>query len=148
MKFTIRKAVDADLPAIFGLIEELAVFENGLDKVSNSLEQMQEEKDCFNCFVVENEDGKIIAMALYYFVYYTWVGKSLYLEDLIVNEAYRGNGIGTMLLDKMIETAKTENCKRLRLQVLHWNQPAIDLYEKSGFKVDKEWYNCDFVHQQ
>lgn len=144
MKFTIRKAEDADLPAIFILIQELAVFENGLDKVSNSLEQMQEEKDCFNCFVVENEDGKVIGMALYYFVYYTWVGKSLYLEDLIVSEAYRGNGIGTLLLDKIIKTAKTENCKRLRLQVLHWNQPAIDLYQKSGFKVDKEWYNCDF----
>lgn len=145
MEFKIRKSVDEDLPAIYGLIKELAVFENGLDKVSNTLEQMQEEKDCFQCFVVENSSNEIIGMALYYFVYYTWVGKSLYLEDLIVKEAYRGKGIGSRLMQKVIETAKEENCKRLRLQVLDWNKPAIDLYEKTGFKIDTTWYNCDYI---
>lgn len=142
MHIKIRKAEERDLPAILGLVKELAEFENGLDKVSNSLEQMQEEKDFFHCYVAEKEE-EVIGMALYYFVYYTWVGKSLYLEDLYVKGAYRGQNIGTQLMEKVMETARHENCKRFRLQVLHWNEPAIGFYEKHGFTVDKEWYNCD-----
>lgn len=142
MTIKIRKANDNDLPAIFGLIKELAEFEKGLDKVTNSIQQMQAEKDFFQCYVAE-KDNEVVGMALYYFVYYTWVGKSLYLEDLIVKEAYRGQNIGTMLMEKMMEVAREENCKRFRLQVLHWNEPAISFYEKNGFTVDRDWYNCD-----
>jgi len=142
MKIEIRKANDKDLPAIFGLIKELAEFEKGLDKVTNSLNQMQEEKDFFHCYVAERE-GEVIGMALYYFVYYTWVGKSLYLEDLYVKESFRGQNIGSQLMGKMLEVAREENCKRFRLQVLNWNEPAIGFYEKNGFTIDREWYNCD-----
>ncbi len=143
MNINIRKADENDFPAIFGLIKELAEFEKGLDKVSNTLELMYEQKDCFECYVAETEDNEIVGMALYFFTYYTWVGKSFYLEDLYVKEAWRGKGLATRLMDKMVEIAKAEKCKRFRLQVLHWNQPAINLYEKSGFTVDKTWYNCD-----
>lgn len=143
MDINIRKATDKDFPAIFGLITELAEYEESLDKVSNSLELMYEQKDYFNCYVAETEEKEIIGMALYYFSYYTWVGKTLYLDDLYVKEAYRGNGLGTRLMDKMFEVAKAEKCKRFRLQVLNWNESAIKLYEKSGFTVDKTWYNCD-----
>jgi len=145
MDINIRKANDMDLPAMFGLIKELAEFEKGLDKVTNSLEQMQEEKDLFQCYVAEQE-GEVIGMALYYFVYYTWVGKSMYLEDLIVKEEHRGQNIGTMLMAKIMEVASKENCKRFRLQVLNWNEPAISFYEKHGFTIDRGWYNCD-IHK-
>ncbi len=139
---TIRKADNSDLPAIFGLVKELAEFEKGLDKVSNSLEQMREEQDFFQCYVAE-KNSEVIGMALYYFVYYTWVGKSLYLEDLYVKDTYRGQNIGTALMEKVMEVARKEKCKRFRLQVLNWNEPAIGFYEKNGFTVDREWYNCD-----
>lgn len=142
MEIRIRKAKEEDLPAVFGLVKELAEFENGLHKVSNSLEQMREEKDFFQCYVAE-KGSEIVGMALYFFVYYTWVGKSLYLEDLYVKDAYRGQNIGTRLMEKMLEVAREQNCKRFRLQVLHWNEPAIGFYEKNGFTVDREWYNCD-----
>jgi len=144
MDVKIRKATEADFPAIIGLIRELAIFENGLENVTNSVEQMKEEKDYFNCYVAESGD-EIIGMALYFFAYYTWVGKSLYLDDLYVREKHRGKNIGSLLMQKMMEVAKAENCKRLRLQVLHWNDPAIEFYEKNGFTVDREWYNCDFT---
>ncbi len=142
MDIKIRKANDKDLPAIFDLIQELAEFEKGLHKVTNSLEQMLDEKDLFQCYVAEQR-GEVIGMALYYFVYYTWVGKSMYLEDLIVKEDHRGKNIGTMLMEKIMEVAREENCKRFRLQVLTWNEPAISFYEKHGFTVDRDWYNCD-----
>jgi GNAT superfamily N-acetyltransferase len=126
------------------MIKELATFEKAPEKVTNSVEQMIEEKELFKCFVAENEDKHIIGFALYFFAYYTWVGKSLYLDDLFVRKEYRGNGIGQLLLDKIFEVAKTENCKRLRWQVLNWNAPAIELYKKIGATLDDEWINCDF----
>jgi len=144
MDVTLRKATEDDFPAIMGLIRELAIFENGLERVKNTVEQMQEERDFFHCYLAE-KDGEAVGMALYFFAYYTWVGKTLYLDDLYVKEKYRGNKIGSLLMQKMMDVAKEEKCKRLRLQVLHWNDKAIEFYKKSGFIVDKEWYNCDIV---
>ncbi|MBS4012312.1 MAG: GNAT family N-acetyltransferase [Bacteroidetes bacterium] len=141
---TIRTATEADFPAILQMINELATFEKAPEKVTNSVEQMKNEKNLFGCFVAENENKEITAFALYFFAYYTWVGKSLYLDDIYVKEEYRGNGIGKMLLDKIFEVAKKENCKRLRWQVLNWNTPAIELYKKIGATLDDEWINCDF----
>ncbi len=103
MDIKIRKATENDFPAIFGLITELAEYEESLDKVSNSLELMYEQKDYFNCYVAETEKEEIVGMALYYFSYYTWVGKTLYLDDLYVKEAWRGNGLGTRLMDKCLK---------------------------------------------
>jgi len=144
MTFKIRKAEEKDFDDILSLIKELATFENASHKVTNSVEQMKAEKDYFNCFVVENKEKEIIAMALYYFTYFTWVGKSLYLDDLYVKEKYRGNKIATNLLDKIFLEAKNNNCKRIRWQVLDWNKNAIEFYKKIGAEIDKEWYNCDF----
>ena len=147
MDIVIRKATEEDIPAIFGLIQELARFEDGLENVRNSIEQMKAEQEYFNCYVAE-KSGEVVGMALYFFAYFTWVGKSLYLDDLYVKQAYRGQNIGSRLMAKMKEVARQENCKRLRLQVLHWNSNAIEFYEKSGFYVDKDWYNCDISLSQ
>jgi GNAT superfamily N-acetyltransferase len=143
MKVTIRKATEKDFFAILSLIKELAAFEKAPGKVTNSVRQMEDEKDFFQCFVAETADKEIVGMALYFFAYYTWVGKSLYLDDLYVKESYRGQEIGTRLLNKILEIARQENCKRVRWQVLNWNKPAIDMYRKSGAGIDDTWINCD-----
>ena len=104
---------------------------------------MQEENHYFQSLVAEKEDGEIVGMAIYFFAYYTWVGKSLYLDDIVVKEKYRGNKIGTKLLDKVIEFGNENNCKRIRWQVLDWNTNAIEFYRKYGAKLDGEWINCD-----
>ncbi len=148
MSFTIRQGKSADFPAILALIKELALFENAPEKVTNTVAQMEEEQALFNTVVVENEQGEIIAMMLYYFTYYTWVGKSLYLDDLYVKKAYRGNEIGKKLIKKLFSIAKENNCKRVRWQVLDWNEPAIAFYKKLGATLDGEWINCDFDKQQ
>ncbi len=147
MKFIIRKAIDKDFTEILSLIKELATFEKATEKVTNSVEQMKNEKEYFKCFVAENSQKEIVGIALYFFTYYTWVGKSLYLDDLYVKKLYRGNQIGTELLKKIFEVAKRENCKRVRWQVLNWNKSAIDMYKKSGAEIDNEWSNCDFDSQ-
>jgi GNAT superfamily N-acetyltransferase len=105
---------------------------------------MKKEKDMFHCFVAETEAKEIVGMALYFFAYYTWVGKSLYLEDIYVKESFRKHKIGTALLRRIFEVANQENCKRVRWQVLNWNQSAIQMYKKSGAEIDDEWLNCSF----
>ncbi|NPA43325.1 MAG: GNAT family N-acetyltransferase [Chlorobi bacterium] len=143
LNYSIRPATEADFPAILGLIKELAEFEKAPEKVRNSVEQMKAEKDYFEALVAEKDDGEIIGMALYFYAYYTWVGKSMYLDDLYVKEKYRGRGVGKALLNRVIDTARKNNCKRLRWQVLEWNTPAIEFYKKMGVTLDDEWINCD-----
>lgn len=146
--YTIRKAGENDFPQILEMIKELALFEKAPEKVINTVEYMKQDKDLFGCLVVENDNSEIIAMALYFYAYFTWVGKSLYLDDLYVKPDFRGKGIGSMLLDEIYKIAKSENCRRLRWQVINWNTPAIKLYEKAGAVIDNEWSNCDFDYEQ
>ena len=138
----IRKGQSKDLNKLFGLIKELAEFEKALDKVTNTVERMEKEKTFFDFFVAES-DGKIVGGAVYFFAYFTWVGKSLYLDDLYVKPTYRGQKIGVNLLQKILQVAKTKNCQRVRWQVLDWNTPAIEFYQKVGVSTDNTWLNCD-----
>ncbi len=148
MDISIRKANEQDFPAILSLIKELATFEKAPEQVTNSVEQMFQEKDFFHSFVAVTDNGEIIGFTIYFFAYYTWVGKSLYLDDLYVKESYRGHKIGTQLLNKIRETAKGENCKRIRWQVLDWNETAINMYKSVGADISNEWCNCDFNNKK
>ena len=78
-------------------------------------------------------------MALYYYRYSTWKGKTIHLEDLIVKEKMRGSGLGFALYSKIIEQGKTDNVRRIEWAVLDWNTPAIEFYKKSGAKVFDDW---------
>jgi diamine N-acetyltransferase len=144
MAITIRKAAEADFGAVLNLIKGLAVFQGMPEKVTNTVELMKEEKGYFQCLVAENESGEIIGIATYFYAYYTWSGKSLYLDDLYVKEESRGLKAGTMLLDELFEIAKKENCKRVRWMVSNWNKPAIEFYKKCGADIDEELFICDF----
>lgn len=144
MNFIIRRAVEEDFPAILGLIKELAEYERSPDEVTNTVEQMGKEKDHFRCFVAESPEYGILGMALYFFAYFTWVGKSIYLEDIIVSRQYRGMKIGSALMDRVMQEAKDENCRRVRWQVLDWNETAISFYRKCGAEISGEWLNCTF----
>ena len=76
----------------------------------------------------------------YFHNYSTWQGRwGLYLEDLFVRPEYRGNGIGKALLVELARIAVEKGCGRFQWQVLDWNQPAIDFYEKLGAKALREW---------
>ena len=74
-----------------------------------------------------------------YYRYSTWKGKTIHLEDLIVKESKRGTGAGFALYKEIIKQGKAENVRRIEWNVLDWNTPAIDFYEKSGAKVLGDW---------
>lgn len=97
------------------------------------------EKCCF-ALVFESEN-LIKGFALYYFGYSTWKGRTLYLEDIFVDELYRKEGIGQKLFDKVVQVAKTEKVRRMDWQVLEWNEPALQFYRKNNAILDNEWTN-------
>jgi GNAT superfamily N-acetyltransferase len=145
MEIKVRNTNEADYPAILALIKEMADFEHMTDKMVNSLDKLTAEKAYFNCFVAETIENKIVAYATYFYTYHTFVGKSLYMDDLYVMKDYRGYGIGTKLIKKVIDFAKNSGCHRLRWQVSGWNSPAIKFYESLGANIDSTEQNCDLT---
>ena len=128
MNFLIRKANKDDMQEVLSLIKELALFEKEPDEVEVSREELISDgfgdEKSFCCFVAEVE-SKIIGMALFYPRYSTWKGKVLHLEDLIVNEKFRGKGIGYALFSKFINYAHKKKVRRVQWVVLDWNDSAI-----------------------
>lgn len=144
----IRTATTDDYQKVIDLITELAIFEKAGNQVTNTAKQMFEEKDYFKCLVAENDENEIIGFALYFYAYFTWIGKSLYLDDLFVKKEYRNQGVAKKFLNEIFEDARRENCKRVRWQVLDWNTDAIEFYKKIGAKLDNEWINCDYNKEE
>ncbi len=138
----IRKAQPQDMVQVLQLIQELAVFEKEPHAVEITVEDLLRDgfsnPPLFNCYVAEVENT-IVGVALYYFRYSTWKGKTIHLEDLIVKHDYRGAGIGYKLYKKIIEQAKIEGVKRIEWAVLEWNTPAIAFYKKTGATIFTDW---------
>ncbi|MDH5598099.1 MAG: GNAT family N-acetyltransferase [Cyclobacteriaceae bacterium] len=141
----IRKGKKEDVPAMLELIKELASYENALEKVETTEEQMLKDgfgpEPIFHALVAESHQV-IVGIVIYYFRYSTWKGKRLYLEDIVVTESQRGQGVGKLLFDATIEASKEHNCTGMMWQVLNWNQSAIAFYNKYGAELDHEWINC------
>ena len=144
METTIRVAVKEDCTAMMELIKELALYEKAPQEVTVSFEHFVESgfgpNPVWWAFVAEQE-GKVIGFALYYIRYSTWKGQRLYLEDLLVTEALRGKGIGSLLFDRLIEECRLKKYSGMVWQVLDWNEPAINFYKKYNANLDPEWVN-------
>ncbi len=138
----IRKANQEDMPKVLELIQELATFEKEPNAVVVTVTDLIKdgfgENKLFHTFVavVENE---VIGIALYYYRYSTWKGKTIHLEDLIVKENSRGTGAGFALYSEIIRQGKRDNVKRIEWNVLDWNTAAIDFYIKTGAKILSDW---------
>jgi GNAT superfamily N-acetyltransferase len=139
----LRNAEPRDVAGIHALIRELAEYEKCGDCVANSIEDLHchlfEDRIC-QAVVIEHNQA-IIGFALYYVSYSTWKGKCIYLEDLYVQEKYRGSGYGLQLFNAVKEVARSGGYKRLDWQVLDWNEPAIEFYKRQGALLDPEWLN-------
>ena len=130
------------MPSVLELIKELAVFEKEPDAVVITVNDLIRdgfaENPLFHTFVAE-VNQKIIGIALYYYRYSTWKGKTIHLEDLIVKEDRRGTGAGFALYSEIIAQGKRDNVRRIEWNVLDWNTPAIEFYKKSGAKILDDW---------
>src|SRR5574343_1395353 len=141
----IRRAQKEDCSRIMELVQELATYEKAPEQVTVSLEHFTEsgfgKNPVWWAFVAEEND-RILGFALYYIRYSTWKGQRMYLEDILVTEEMRGQHIGKLLFDRLIEECKEKGFKGMVWQVLEWNEPAINFYKKYNAKFDPEWINC------
>ena len=143
---TLRPATPADLSAIVGLITELAVFEKLEHLVVVTPESLQPHlfgpRPAAEC-VVGEVDGTVVAFALFFSNFSTFLGKpGLYLEDLYVQPAHRGTGLGKALLQHLGALAVARGCGRFEWSVLDWNERAIRFYEAMGATVMPDWRIC------
>lgn len=142
MDFVIRHSRPEDMPRVLELIKELARFEREEGAVEIGADDLIRDgfgnQKQFHCFVAEAE-GQVEGMALVYPRYSTWKGPVIHLEDLIITEKMRGSGMGTALLDAVIKYGYDLGVKRICWEVLDWNEPAIEFYEKKGARVMRDW---------
>lgn len=150
MSLVIRKGKKKDMPAVLGLIKELATFEREPAAVVVTVDDLVRDGfssiPLFQTFIAEYGD-EIVGMALFYNRYSTWKGKTIHLEDLIVKENKRQLGIGKALYDEVLKYALNEKVRRVEWVVLDWNTPAIDFYKKSGASILKGWETVQITEE-
>ncbi|WP_408021429.1 GNAT family N-acetyltransferase [Sinomonas humi] len=140
---TLRRATPDDVPAILGLIRDLAVYEREPDAVKNTVavltEQLFGESPAIFAHVVD-EGGEVLGFALWFLNYSTWEGThGIYLEDLYVRPEARGRGYGKALLRELARTAVERGYARVEWSVLKWNEPSIGFYRSIGARPMDEW---------
>jgi len=142
MDIKIRNVKKEDMKRVHELIMELALYEKLPKEVDLTIDDLINdgfgERKLFNCFVAE-VNSRVEGMAIIYNRYSTWKGRTIHLEDLIVTKKMRNNGIGALLLDKVILFGKQMGVKRISWEVIDWNTKAIKFYERKGAKLIPDW---------
>jgi GNAT superfamily N-acetyltransferase len=137
---TVRDATSADAHTLYALIRELAEFEKILQLVETNADKLASdlEADKFRALMAE-KNGQPIGYAIYDFVYFSFNGRWLYLDDLYVKAEHRGSGAGRLLLRGVGEKALAEGCFGVQWFVLDWNERAMRFYEAAGATLNREW---------
>jgi GNAT superfamily N-acetyltransferase len=141
--FTIRHAVETDVPLILSFIKELADYEKLSHEVLATEEDFRQNlfgEKKFAEVVIGEYNSEPVGYALYFYNFSTFLGKpGLYLEDLYVKQEVRGKGFGKSLLAYLARLAVDQKCGRFEWAVLDWNEPSINFYESLGASLMKEW---------
>lgn len=141
---TIRGATPGDVPNILAMIRELAEYERALDEVLATEDLLDAalfgpDPGVF-ALIAETPDGTVVGFALWFRNFSTWLGRhGVYLEDLYVRPAYRGQGYGKALLVELARIALDRGYGRLEWWVLDWNEPALRFYRSIGALAMDEW---------
>jgi len=152
MGISIRRAEARDVPQMLALVQELATFEKEPDAVTVTEAAMLDagfgKKPTWFGWVVEGPDDRIVGIAICYDRYSTWKGRCLYLEDIVVTDAMRGQGIGDRLFHECVKHAVANDYHSMRWQVLDWNEGAIRFYKRMGADLYPGWLNGDLTKEQ
>lgn len=142
-RFTIRPAVESDVPLVLGFIRAIADYEHLSDEVTASEEQLRQHlfgeprraEVLFAC-----EDEQPVGFALFFHNFSTFLGQpGLYLEDLFIEPEHRGKGYGRALMIHLARLARERDCGRFEWTVLDWNTPSIEFYRSLGAASKAEW---------
>lgn len=141
MTVDIRPATPDDAGAVLALVRALAVYEKEADKVKMTEAGARKALEAGHLNALLGfADGEPVAMALYFFNFSSWTGKrGLFLEDLFVAPALRGEGVGLDLLKRLAASAVAADCGRMEWNVLDWNNSAKGFYEMLGARHATGW---------
>lgn len=90
--------------------------------------------------VLAEAEGRAVGLGLWFYNYSTFTGRpGLYVEDVFVEPAHRGRGIGLAIFRHLARRALAEGCARMEWSVLDWNEPAIRFYRALGARAKDEW---------
>jgi GNAT superfamily N-acetyltransferase len=138
----IRKITLDDIPAVYGLVYELAVFEKEPESLIIDTDSYIE---AFNEGIMDGHvcevDKQIVGITVFYMTFSTWRGKCLYLEDFYIKPEFRNLGIGRRLFDAYIEECALKKCNQAKWQVLDWNETGLNFYKKYNAVIEKNWWN-------
>jgi len=151
MSMKIRQGIKKDLPSVLKLIKELADYENAIDQVTITLEDLQQDgfgSHPWYWFLVAEKEGEIIGLSFYFVRYSTWKGKFLFLEDFVIKEEYRRQGVGSILFEETIKICNKLKLNGMSWQVLDWNQSAINFYKKYNAEIKNDWLNGKLTKKQ
>jgi GNAT superfamily N-acetyltransferase len=133
----------ADVSAVVGLVRELADYEKALDRCGLAEEQLhtalfRDSPALFGHVAVVGDS--VVGCALWFLNFSTWEGvHGIYLEDLYVQPAHRGSGLGRALLAALAQECVAHGYARLEWSVLDWNEPSIGFYRSLGAVGMDEW---------
>lgn len=139
----IRFAGESDVPLVLAFIRKLAVYERLEHQMEATEEVLREslfgphpKAEVLLAFVGAEAAG----FALFFHNFSTFVGRAgLYLEDVYVDEHFRGQGVGRALFARLGEIARERNCRRFEWAVLDWNTSAIQFYKNLGARELTDW---------
>ena len=151
MTVNLRLAVKEDCLRLLELVNELALYEKMPQEVTVTVQEFEDAgfgtSPVWTAYVAQ-VDGLIIGFALYYTRFSTWKGCRMYLEDFVVTESMRGKGIGKLLFEQLLIEAKEKNYSGMVWQVLDWNEPAINFYNKYSAAFEAGWINASISKEQ
>ena len=144
--FSIRAATLNDVSLLMRLTHELAEYEREPNAIAITEEDLLRDgfgpEPKFRAILAEDEDtGQPAGYAVFFPCYSTWTGPGIFLEDLFVRVPFRGRGVGKALLAEVARIARQQGCRSIRLDVLHWNELAIQFYKSLGAEYFEEWRN-------
>ena len=141
---SVRPIRPDDVPAVVGLVHELAEYEKAAHEVRLTEEQLHTalfgDSPALFGHVALAPDGAVVGTALWFLNFSTWRGThGIYLEDLYVQPRHRGTGLGRELLRTLADTCVERGYDRLEWSVLDWNTPSIEFYEAAGAEPMDGW---------
>jgi len=138
-----RRAVESDLDSLFALVKEFAKVEEQESALQITADELRRDlfgtDKFFYSIVAEKEEEDLVGFAFFSPSHATWLGRTLYLEDLYLRAAEQRTGAGKALLEVLARAARELGCAKLTWQALSDNEQAHTFYEMIGAKKTSDW---------
>jgi GNAT superfamily N-acetyltransferase len=140
----VRGLTASDIETFLDLIDGLADYERLARPDADARQRLAHDALAdpprFSVLLAEAE-GEVVGYAVYFFTYSTFLARpTLYLEDIFVTPSARGLGAGLALFRACVTGAVRNGCGRMEWQVLTWNTPSIEFYQRLGARRLEDWH--------